>query len=119
MLVKMSACFFQRFELGEIGIESAVRDREIQTFEVIRNVSSILQFRKSQPVFLPNDLKHRSRLRIEEILQADAEHHGNSQQRGQGGMHEIPLQLRKQRGRKPGMVAQLEQTHNLAESKAP
>src|SRR5579862_6794842 len=93
------------FEFGEVRIQSAVRDREVQALEIVAGLGRIRGVRKAQTVLFTNDFQHRPRFRVEEVLQAYAENHRDTKQGGQGRMHYVPLELREQSQGQAGVLA--------------
>ena len=109
-----------RFEVGEIRIQRAVGDREIQALEIVGDFPRVRANRESaDDPSCGRSPNTGFGLRIEEILQAHAEHHGDAQERSQCGVHQIALQFREQRGGKAGVLAQLHQSHALAQAQTP
>jgi hypothetical protein len=53
----------------------------------------------------------------EEVVEPDAEDHGDAKQRGQSGIELVSLELGKERGGKSSVLAELDEAHAFLEAK--
>src|SRR4051794_17021408 len=88
-----------RRKLRIVHVRLARIDRKIEAFEKVGWLRRLGVVRQTQPVFAAGDRNHwPGRVLGEEVLETDAEYHGDPQQGRQGWEQLIALDLRQQGG---------------------
>src|SRR5829696_3976217 len=84
-----------RFELRVVGLHLSIADREVEALEEKGRILGARTVRQAQPVLFSDDGESRPVFPInEKMLQADAEDHGDLEQRRKRREELSPLDLR-------------------------
>src|SRR5579859_2950209 len=102
------------------GAQLAFRRTIVKAFEKVWDVLRSRSLRKPHAFLPPHDSDDAPLSLVrKEIIQPHTEHHGNPEQGRQSREQFPPLQLRQQCRRKPGVLAQLHESHVLAQAQGP
>ena len=104
-------------ELGVVGVQRAVSCGEVEALEQVARRLRIGPVRQAQPLSFSCDGDRGAPPAVdEEVLEADAEDHGDAEQCGQRGKQLAALDLRQQRGGQPGVLGELHLPHALPQA---
>ena len=109
--------FFQRNKFGKVGIQTAIRQREPQTFKVIsRHFNAAL--RHPCPFLFALNFEHSIRFRLKKIRKVFCKHSGNPRQVTECGYDSARFQLRKKARRQSRLASHFHQAHRSFQSQA-
>jgi len=103
-------------EIRVVGIEFAIRGQEIERLEIKRNRVDTWSFGKAQTFFLAGQRENVPlAFTGEEVVKPNTEDESDARERRKCGVQFSVLKFGNERGRKPGVAGQFDQTHFAAQ----
>src|SRR6476659_573148 len=117
MLVPPELLRRDREELREVAVQQPLHGWKVQRLKLVRLVLAACLLRKPEPIMMARDADNRLvTVCRDEVVEADAEHHRDPQQRRQRWKELSTFDLREQPWRQSRVLSQFDEAQLLFES---